>query len=330
MGKILAYVEIQGGQPKKSSLEVLTRCRQIADATGDDLEAVAIARDASTATDTIARHGPSRIYTISNDVFEMHVNALLIEALTVTTRRSDPDLIAFPSSESVKDVLGALAVRLKGSAVPDVSEFDRVEGGIEAVRPVLAAKFLARTRAEGRPVLVSVRAGSYAAEERPIDAHVEPLPFDFDLANLKQEVRSIESAVEGTVELTEAQVVVAAGRGVRDAEGKRLVEELASLLNAAIGSSRAVVESGLLPPSTQVGQTGKVVSPDLYLAVGISGAIQHVAGMTGSRVVVAVNKDAEAPIFKYATYGIVGDLYDVVPRLIEALKKADARSSGGA
>lgn len=321
MGKILAYVETQDGQPKRSSLEVLTRCRQIADRTGDDLSAVSVAPDASAASDTIARYGPNRIYTISHAIFERHINTPLIEALAVAARKCNPDVIVMPSSESVKDVLGALAVRLDGSALPDVSEFDRVGDGIEAVRPVLAAKFLAHTRAEGRPILVSLRAGSYAAEERPSDAEVESVPFEVDASTLKQEVRSIESATGGAIDLTEAHVVVAAGRGVRDEEGKRLVEELASVLNAAIGSSRAVVESGLLPPSTQVGQTGKVVSPDLYIAIGISGAIQHVAGMTGSRVVVAINKDADAPIFRYATYGIVGDLYEILPRLIQALRQ---------
>lgn len=322
MGKILTYVEIQNGRPKRSSLEVLTRSREIALSRGDGLEAVAIASDADAVTDAIARYGPDRIYTVSHDIFETHINAPLTEALAIAARISDPDMFVFPSSESVKDVLGALAVRLDGPAIPDVSEFDLVDGGVEAVRPVLAAKFLARTRAEGRPVLVSVRAGSYTAEEAPADASVEEIEFDFDPATLRQEIRKVETAREGKIELTEARVVVAAGRGIRDEEGKRLVEELASALNAAIGSSRAVVESGLLPPSSQVGQTGKVVSPDLYIAVGISGAIQHVAGMTGSRIIVAVNKDPDAPIFRYATYGIVGDLYDVLPKLIVALKNS--------
>lgn len=320
MGNILAYVETQNGLPKRSSLEVLTRCRQIADRTGDELDAVCVAPDASAATGAIARYGPNRIYVITHEVFERHINTPLTAAIALAAQKSDPDLIAFPSSESVKDVLGALTVRLNGSALPDVSDFDRVTGGVEAVRPVLASNFLAYAQAEGKPILVSVRAGSYVSEERPGEARVESLPFDFDSSGLRQDVRPIESAAEGTVELTEAQVVVAAGRGVRDEEGKRLVEELASVLNAAIGSSRAVVESGLLPPSTQIGQTGKVVSPDLYIAIGISGAIQHVAGMMGSRVIVAINKDSDAPIFKYASYGIVRDLYEILPRLIHALR----------
>lgn len=320
MGKILTYVEIHGDGPKRSSLEVLTRCRQIAETTADDLEVVVAAPDAAAAVDSIARFGPTRIFTIAHEIFETHINAPLIEALALAAQKSNPDVMAFPSSEAVKDILGALAVRLGAPALPDVSEFDRVDGGVEALRPVLAAKFRARVRAEGRPVLVSVRAGSYTAEEKPARPEIEAVAFDFDRANLKQTVRRVETAVEGKIELTEARVVVAAGRGIRDEEGKRLIEDLASELNGAIGSSRAIVESGLLPPSSQVGQTGKVVSPDLYFAIGISGAIQHVAGMTGSRVIVAINKDPDAPIFKYATYGIVGDLYSILPKLIEAIK----------
>lgn len=320
MGKILTYIEVHDGHPKRSSLEVLTRCRQIAEANGDDLEAVIAAPDAASVTDQVARYGASRVYAISHEIFERHVNAALIEALSIAARKSDPDMFALPSSESVKDVLGALGVRLDASVLPDVSEFNRVDGGVEALRPVMAAKFIARTRGEGRPVLVSVRSGAYATEEAPADAQVVNLEFHFDSGTLRQKVRSVETPAEGKIDLSEARAVVAAGRGVRDEKGKKLIEELASLLNAAVGSSRAVVEAGLLPPSTQVGQTGKVVSPDVYFAIGISGAIQHVAGMTGSRVVVAINKDPDAPIFKYATYGIVGDLYEILPKLIQVLK----------
>ena len=320
MGKILTYIEVQGDHAKRSSLEVLTHCRQMAQDSGDDVEAVVVAPNARAVTDEIARYGASRIYAISHDIFERHINAVLIEALSIAARKSNQDLFAFPSSESVKDVLGALGVRLDASVLSDVSEFTRVDGGVEALRPVMAARFLARTRGEGRPTLVSVRSGSYAAEEAPANAQVVNLEFEFDPGLLRQQVRRVETAEEGKVDLTEARVVVAAGRGVRDEKGKMLIDELASLLNAAVGSSRAVVEAGLLPPSTQVGQTGKVVSPDVYFAIGISGAIQHVAGMTGSRIIVAINKDPDAPIFKYATYGIVGDLYAILPKLIEALK----------
>ncbi len=198
---------------------------------------------------------------------------------------------------------------------------------VEAVRPVMAAKFRARVRAEkpaGAPVLVSLRAGSTTAEEAPVAPEVIEVALADDAASLRQTLREVVKAAGGTVDLSEAQVVVAAGRGVRDESGRDLVRQLAEVTGAAIGASRAVVEMGLFPAEAQIGQTGKVVAPDLYFAVGVSGAIQHVAGMTGSRTIVAINKDADAPIFDVATYGIVGDLHEVLPPLIEALRQAKA------
>jgi electron transfer flavoprotein alpha subunit len=326
MGKILTYVAVQDGKLKRSSLEVLTRCRALAEAGGHTLEAVLIHPDAPAHVDAVRRYGPAKIYTITDPIFEHALNTPMRDALNAVIEHAGPMLTAFASTEAVKDVLGALAVRANAAALSDVSSFDLIEGGVEALRPVMAAKMLARTQAKAERVLVSVRSGSYDAVEAPADAEVEAIPFSFDASTLRQTLREVVRTGGGTVDLTEARVVVAAGRGVRDDEGKRLVEELASLLDAAIGATRAVVETGQFPATVQVGQTGKVVSPDLYFAVGISGAIQHVAGMVNSRVIVAVNKDPDAPIFKYATYGLVGDLYKVLPPLIEELRAAKAKA----
>ena len=321
MGRILSYIEVYEGHPKRSSLEVLGRAREIASQRGDDLAAVVLAPDADRYAEQIGRYGAGTVYTVKHPVFERHLNVPVLAALEAVAGRANPDLITFPSSEAVKEILGALSIRLNAAALPDVSEFELTDGGVEALRPVLAARFLSRARAEGAPVLVSVRSGSYAATESPVAATVEDVPFEFDQSSVRQTLREVVTVTEGTVDLSEARFVVAAGRGVRDERGKQLVEELAGVLGAAIGSSRAVVESGLFPASSQVGQTGKVVSPDLYIAAGISGAIQHVAGMANSRIIVAINKDPDAPIFDTATFGIAGDLYEVLPRLIEALKR---------
>ncbi len=320
MGTILAYIETQDEVCKRSSLEALTRGRQIAEQRGDRLVAVVLSPEPERYVAQIARYGASTIFMVRHSLFANHLNTPVLAALEEAARRAAPDLLVFPSSESVKEILGALSIRLDGSVLPDVAAFEQTETGAEALRPVLAAKFLARVRAERKPVLVSVRSGAYSAEEHPVEAQAEEIPFDFDPATLKQTLREIRAPQVGTVDVSEARIVIAAGRGVRDERGKQLIEELADTLGAAIGSSRAVVESGLFPASSQIGQTGKVVAPDLYIAVGISGAIQHVAGMAGSRVIVAINKDADAPIFRMATYGIVGDLYDIIPRLIDQLK----------
>ncbi len=321
MSTVLSYVALQGGQPTRASLEVLTRARRLAEAKGADLAAAVLAPDAAASAEVLGRYGARTVYAVSDPVFARHLNTPVLDALAQVVERVRPALVVFPSTEGVKDVLGALAVRTGAAVLPDVASFDWADGGVEALRPVMAAKFLARVRAEGAPVLVSVRAGSYEAEEAPGEARVEPVAFSFDEASLRQTLREVVQAATGGVDLADARVVVAAGRGVKDEEGKRLVEELAEVLGAAIGASRAVVESGMFPATAQIGQTGKVVSPDLYVGVGISGAIQHVAGMTNSRTVVAVNTNPDAPIFDVATYGIVGDLYRVLPALIAEIRR---------
>ena len=324
MSTILAYVAIQNGSPSRASLEVLSRARQIADGQGAACAAVVLSPDASAVADELARYGAQKVYTVSDPIFARHINTPVLTALEAVIAEAQPSIVLFPSSEGVKDVLGALAVRTGAAVLPDVASVEVKDGGVEALRPVMAAKLMARTHAEGDLVLVSVRAGSYEAVEAPTEAAVEEIVFSFDEATLRQTLREVVGSTAGTVDLSDAQVVVAAGRGVKDEAGKQLVEELADVLGAAIGSSRAVVESGMFPATAQIGQTGKVVSPDLYIGVGISGAIQHVAGMSNSRIIVAINTNPDAPIFDVATYGIVGDLYKVLPILIEEIKKVKA------
>jgi len=325
---ILAYLAVQGDKVTRASLEALTRARVLAFETGDEVAAVALAPDAARFADEAGRYGARTLYAVSSPAFAQPLNAPIVDALAAVIGQAKPSLVVFPSSEGVKDVLGALAARLEAPALPDVSRFEFRDGGVEALRPVMAAKFLARVRAEGgtaeAPVLVSVRSGSYTAEASVVSARVEPVSFSFDEGSLKQTLREVVRGAAGAVDLSEATVVVAAGRGVRDEEAKRLVEELAAVTGAAIGASRAVVETGAFPATAQIGQTGKVVSPDLYIAVGLSGAIQHVAGMRNSRVIVAINKDADAPIMKIATYGLVGDLYKILPALIEEIRRVKA------
>lgn len=327
MSTVLSFVAAPGGSPTRASLEVLTRARHLAEASGHALAAVVLAPDATFPADGLGRYGASTVYAVSDPAFEAPLNAPVLEALAAVMARAQPALVLFPSSEGVKDVLGALAVRTGAAVLPDVSSVEWADGGaVEAVRPVMASKFLARVRADGAapgsPVLVSVRSGSYEAAEAPAQATVEAV--DVTLSAPRQTLREIAGAVTGGVDLADARVVVAAGRGVKDAAAKALVEELADVLGAAIGASRAVVESGVFPATAQIGQTGKVVSPDIYIGVGISGAIQHVAGMVGSRTIVAINSNPDAPIFDVATYGIVGDLYTVVPALIEEIRRAKA------
>jgi len=321
MKPLLSYVAAPGGTPSRASLEVLSRARALAAEAGTSVAAVVLSDDPAAAAEAAMRYGAETVYTVAHPLFRQPLNAPVVAALAAVIETAGPSVVTFPSTEGVKDVLGALGARLGAPVLPDVAEVSLADGAVEALRPVMAAKFLSRTRAEGEPVLVSVRAGSYEASEAPVEGTIEAVDFAFDEGSLRQTLREVVGATAGTVDLSEARVVVAAGRGVKDETAKALVEELAAVTGAAIGASRAVVESGMFPATAQIGQTGKVVSPELYFAVGISGAVQHVAGMNNSRVIVAINQNPDAPIFDVATYGLIGDLYKVLPALIDEIKQ---------
>ncbi len=314
---ILCYVAAQGDHLSRASLEALTRCRELA--AGAPFAAAVLAQNAAALVAEAARYGASPVYTVDDAALASPLNATVVDALAAVVGAAGPSVVVLPSSEGVKDVLGALAARLGAPAIADVTRVAVQAGRVEAVRPVMAAKFLARVEAEAPLVVVSVRGGAVAPQEAPVEARAVPVAFA--APSLAQTLREVVRGTAGAVDLAEASVVVAAGRGVRDEEAKRLVEELAAVTGAAIGASRAVVESGMFPATAQIGQTGKVVAPDVYFAIGLSGAIQHFAGMSGSRVIVAINKDADAPIMKVATYALAGDLYKILPPLIEELRR---------
>ncbi len=322
MGHLLSILSIQDGKIKRAALEVLSRCRAVATEGGHQLSTAILAENPDAFVEEAQKYGASAIYTVAHPLLAQHRSGALLAALEGVINEVNPSLVVMASSEATKDILGALSVRVEAAVLSDVASFTYAEGRAEAMRPVMAAKFMAQTEALGDRILVSVRSGSYDAVQSPGEAAVNAVPFSYTAPVSAAHLREVVGAVGDTVDLSEASVVVAGGRGVRDPEGKALLEELAGLFGGAIGASRAVVESGLFPATAQIGQTGKVVSPELYFAVGISGAIQHVAGMVNSKVIVAINKDPDAPIFQYATYGLVGDLYKVLPPLIAGLRAA--------
>ena len=321
MSSILTYIAIADGKIKRSSLEVLSHATSLATANNLRSEAVIVHPKASSFVEETQKYGVSRIYVLEDEAFATHKNGPLLKAFSKVMEAASPKVMVFASTESTKDILGALAVNQKAGVVADVSSFELTDSGVSAKRPMMAAKIIGNVEVTGNPVLVSVRSGSYDLQESPQTAEVFTIDGgDFD-SDLKATLREIVTATGETIDLNEADAIVAAGRGVKDEEAQNLISELAGVLNAGIGASRALTESGMYDPSLQIGQTGKVVSPQLYIAVGISGAIQHVAGMANSKVIVAINKDPDAPIFEVADYGIVGDLYKVLPPFIEELKK---------
>lgn len=319
MSSVLVFISTNAGKIKRSSLEVLSHSRTQAENHGLPLYAVVLDPDAGSYTETLQRHGAAKVFAVSNPIFKTHLNAPVTDALQQVIETVKPRVFTCASTEATKDVLGALATRLGAAALPDVAGFDITDNGVSVLRPVMAAKILSQNTSDADLVLVSVRSGSYDVSESPVSAevvNVDYTPADFSLV-----LREVLSSAGDKVDLSEASVVVAAGRGIKDEEGKKLIDDLANVLGAAIGASRAVVENGMFPATTQIGQTGKVVSPELYFAIGISGAVQHTAGMSNSKVIVAINKDADAPIFQLASYGLVGDLYKILPVLTEEIRK---------
>lgn len=321
MSTLLTYISVKNGKIKRSSLEVLSRCNALAAENSHTSAAIVIAPDAASYADQLKNYGPDQIYLIEDPVFKNHLNTPLLQALSKAVDEIQPDVLAFASTEGSKDILGALAARKNAASLPDMSEFELTASGVKGKRPVMAAKIISSVEAESFPVFLTVRSGSYDVAENASDPEIKSIDFSFSDDALKITLKEIISASSDKVDLSEAEVVIAAGRGVKDEEGRNMIAELASLLNAGVGASRALTEAGDYDPSLQIGQTGKVVSPQLYIGIGISGAIQHVAGMSNSRVIVAINKDPDAPIFDIADYGIVGDLYKVLPPFIEEIRK---------
>lgn len=346
----LHLLTVQSGGIKRSSLEVLSRGRELADALNTnghaaELHAVVCSPEVADWTAEkwsaeLGAYGVDTVWSATDESFKEHNNQALLAAVqTAHSQATDlgakPSVVAMASTEGVKDILGALSMRLGASVVADVSEFGAVAEGdglqLTATRPVMASKAQTQVQTTAKHVMVSVRSGSYgileAAGGYEGGAHthqpvkIEHLKIEQTDSKLQTQIREIITAAADTIDLNEAEAIVAAGRGVKDETAKALIAELAGVLNAGIGASRALTEAGVYDPSVQIGQTGKVVAPQLYIAVGISGAIQHVAGITNSKVIVAVNKDADAPIFEVADYGIVGDLYEVLPALIAEIKR---------
>jgi electron transfer flavoprotein alpha subunit len=351
----LHLLTVQNGGIKRSSLEVLSRGRELVDSIGQsneqsagnkgELHAVVCSPEVASWDEAkwaaeLGAYGVDTVWSATDEAFKEHNNQALLSAMQsahaqATDQGAKPSVVAMASTEGVKDILGALSMRLGASVVADVSEFGVVAEGdgvlLTATRPVMASKANTHVRAQAQHVMVSVRSGSYGILENGENQNAKPLnhqpvrivPLKIERADskLQTQIREIITAAADTIDLNEAEAIVAAGRGVKDEAAKALIAELAGVLNAGIGASRALTEAGIYDPSVQIGQTGKVVSPQLYIAVGISGAIQHVAGITNSKVIVAVNKDADAPIFEVADYGIVGDLYEVLPALIAEIKR---------
>ncbi|NGN64476.1 electron transfer flavoprotein subunit alpha/FixB family protein [Streptomyces sp. A7024] len=316
MAEVLVYVDHVDGAVKKPTLELLTLARRI----GEPV-AVALGNGAADTAATVAEYGAVKVLTADAPEFGDYLVVPKVDALKAAYDAVNPAAVLVPSSAEGKEVAARLALRLNSGLITDAVDLEAGDDGPVATQSVFAASFTTKSRVSTGTPVITVKPNSAAPEAAPAAGTVEALNVSFsDAATGTKVVSRTPRESTGRPELTEAAIVVSGGRGVNGAENFHIIEALADSLGAAVGASRAAVDAGWYPHSNQVGQTGKSVSPQLYIASGISGAIQHRAGMQTSKTIVAINKDAEAPIFDLVDYGIVGDLFEVVPQLTEEVK----------
>lgn len=325
---VLVVSEFRGGNFRRVSYEVASEGKRIADALGLGLCAVAVGSGVADKAPDLGRYGVKTVYVADDPALEHYLAEAYVPMVAAAARECDPAAIVLPASVDGKDLGARLAAALGGGLAQDCTQVSCEGGRLRAKRPVFAGKCFAWCEwPEGALPVISCR-------PNVMDCM---LPSEGDLAAVsklevpvpavRSRVKGIDLDTSGKVELTEAEIIVSGGRGMKGPENYAMLEELAKILGAAVGASRAAVDSGWRPHSDQVGQTGKVVNPNLYIAAGISGAIQHLAGMGSSKFIVAINKDGEAPIFTKADFGVVEDLFNFIPAFTEEVRKLKATCS---
>jgi electron transfer flavoprotein alpha subunit len=315
---ILVFCELKDGQLRKPSAEALSEGRRLADAAGKKVGALFVGLSSAGAADA-AKYGADVILTAEGPTLASYSSDAFATVIADAVKAKGATVLLAAATAVGKDVAPRAAARLGAGYASDVTGLSMVDGKLQAVRPVYAGKAFATTSFASAVQVATTRPNVFPVAEKAGAGATETLAAP--AGDFKSVVKEILAKASGKVDLSEANVIVSGGRGMKDGANFKILEELADALGGVVGASRAAVDAGWgLPHSMQVGQTGKVVSPTLYIACGISGAIQHIAGMSGSKFIVAINKDPEAPIFKLASYGIVGDLFEVVPELTKAAK----------
>ena len=325
MTAVLAVVEQRDGALRKVSHEVVSGARRLADAMGGTVDALVLAAGPVSGADELGRFGADRVIVWQHAVYGRYAPEAFAHAVTASARTGSHSVLLFPASATGKDLAPRVAAQLRVPLTSEITDLAFDGEAIVATRPVYAGKALWKVKVTARPAVLSLRPNVFTPVERRRGGAIEPRsPANAEAGRVV--VKEIRAAQAGSIDVAEATIVVSGGRGLREPANFKLLEELAAAFGggAAVGASRAVVDAGWRPHADQVGQTGKTVSPTLYVAVGISGAIQHLAGMRTAKVIVAINRDKDAPIFKVADYGLVGDLFEIVPRLTEEIRRQRA------
>jgi electron transfer flavoprotein alpha subunit len=325
---VCVITEFREGKFRRVSFEVASEGKRIADALGTQLCAIAIGSGVAAKASELGAYGVETVYVTDDPALEHYLTETYVTVAAAIIKQCDPGVVMLPASVNGKDLGARLAARLQVGLAQDCIEIVCENGTIKAKWPIFAGKCFAWSEwTEGTIPFISCRPnvmGCLVPDEtkKPQVEVIQVL-----IPEARSRIHRVDLDTSGKIELTEANIIVSGGRGMKDAANYSMLEELAGLLGAAVGASRAAVDSGWRPHSDQVGQTGKVVNPNLYVAVGISGAIQHLAGMGSSKFIVAVNKDGDAPIFSKADYGIVEDLFNFMPVFTEEVRKYKASCS---
>lgn len=326
MGNILVFAECTGGKFRKSSLEAISAGARVAKALGGKVEVLALGAGLATAeAESLGKFGASSVTLIDDAALASFSGDGWASVIARLAKEKAPAAIFFSATSQGKDLAPRVAAALGVGLASDCTELLAEGGKIRARRPIYAGKAYATLETDASPFMATLRPNVFAVESGSGNATVAKAAAGITANDCKSIVKEFVASSGGKLDVAEASIVVSGGRGMQAADKWNLIEDLANALGAATGASRAVVDSGWRPHGEQVGQTGKTVAPVLYIAAGISGAIQHLAGMRTSKTIVAINKDAEAPIFKVADYGIVGDALEVLPALTKAVKELKAK-----
>jgi electron transfer flavoprotein alpha subunit len=321
---VLTIAEQRDGEIRKITYEIVSEGRRLADALGQELHTVLLGSNIKDKAADIGQYGADKVFVADDPKLEQYTTDAYVAVIADLAKANDPAIILLGASVQGKDLAARLSARLGVGMAQDCVAFSIEDGNLVADRPIYAGKAFAKLTFENswpqmataRPNVMTMNEPDSAKSAEVVDASIS-----FEEGALKTCVAEVMRDESGKVDLTEADKIVSGGRGMKGPENYNILEELADVIGATVGASRSAVDAGWRPHSDQVGQTGKVVSPNLYIACGISGAIQHLAGMSTSKVIVAINKDPDAPIFQKADYGVVGDLFNVVPALTEEVKK---------
>ncbi|HSL89595.1 MAG TPA: electron transfer flavoprotein subunit alpha/FixB family protein [Ignavibacteriaceae bacterium] len=317
--KVLVVLEQREKIIKKSGFEALTVAVGLAKQFNTEVEAVIAGGEISNLAD-VGKYGVSKITHLKSFEFENYSSSGYNDSISDYAKEVNAEFIILPNTAMGKDLAPRLAVRLNAGCIMDSIDYEIKNGEVTLTRPVYAGKALIKVKFKSQIKVFTIRPNVFKAIKNDSGSPSDISVREVTSPNLKTRVTSFKKS-DGKLDVAEAEIIVSGGRGLKGPENFHLIEELADSLGAAVGASRAVVDAGWRPHREQVGQTGKTVSPSLYIACGISGAIQHLAGMSTSKFIVAINKDKDAPIFNAADYGIAGDVFEIVPKLTEEIKK---------